>query len=67
VLTSAVATFYYLKLIVAMYMRPSDDGAVAVRIPASLGLVLAVAVLLTIQMGVLPSFPLSLAAATVPQ
>jgi NADH-quinone oxidoreductase subunit N len=67
VLTSAVATFYYLKLIVAMYMRPSEDGALAIRVPASLGLVLVVAVLLTIQMGVLPSFPLSLAAATLPQ
>jgi NADH-quinone oxidoreductase subunit N len=67
VLTSAVATFYYLKLIVAMYMRPSESGALAVRVPASLGLVLVVAVLLTIQMGVLPSFPLSIAAATLPQ
>ena len=64
VLTSAIATFYYLKLIVAMYMRPTDDGAIAVRIPASLGLVLVVTVALTIQMGVLPSFPLSLAAST---
>ena len=67
VLTSAIATFFYLKLIVAMYMRPSEDGAVSIRIPASLGLVLVVAVALTIQMGVLPSFPLSLAASTLSQ
>jgi NADH-quinone oxidoreductase subunit N len=67
VLTSAIATFYYLKLIVAMYMRPSEDSAISVRIPASLGLVLIVAVALTIQMGVLPSFPLSLAASTLAQ
>jgi NADH-quinone oxidoreductase subunit N len=67
VVTSVVATFYYLKLIVAMYMRPSEDGALSIRVPASLGLVLVIAVLLTIQMGVLPSFPLSLAAASLPQ
>jgi len=67
VLTSAIATYFYLKLIVAMYMRPSEEGAVSIRIPASLGLVLVVAVALTIQMGVLPSFPLSLAASTLAQ
>jgi hypothetical protein len=50
-----------------MYMRPSEDGALSIRVPASLGLVLVIAVLLTIQMGVLPSFPLSLAAASLPQ
>jgi NADH-quinone oxidoreductase subunit N len=64
VLTSAVATFYYLKIIVAMYMRPSEEGAVKVPIPASLALILVMAVALTLQMGVLPSFPLNLAHAT---
>jgi NADH-quinone oxidoreductase subunit N len=61
VLTSAVATFYYLKLIVAMYMRPAEAGSESLRVPASLALVLAVAIVLTIQMGILPSFPLSAA------
>src|SRR5579884_1801330 len=64
VLTSAVATFYYLKLIVAMYMRPAGEGAVAIRVPASLALIVVVAVILTIQMGIIPSFPLSAAQAT---
>ncbi len=64
VLTSAVATFYYLKLIVAMYMRPSEVSVSAVRIPASLALILIVAVILTLQMGILPSFPLDVAQAT---
>ena len=64
VLTSAVATFYYLKLIVAMYMHPSGEKAVAVRVPASLALILVVTAILTVQMGILPSFPLNAAQAT---
>jgi NADH-quinone oxidoreductase subunit N len=61
VLTSAVATFYYLKLIVAMYMRPAESGTPALHVPTSLALVLVVAIVLTIQMGVLPGFPLNAA------
>lgn len=64
VLTSAVATFYYLKLVVAMYMRPTGDRATPIRVPTSLALIVLVAVLLTIQMGVVPSFPLGAAQAT---
>ncbi|HUX86195.1 MAG TPA: NADH-quinone oxidoreductase subunit N, partial [Chloroflexota bacterium] len=59
VLTSIVATFYYLKVIAAMYMRPSAAGVQAVRVPASLVLILIVAVLFTLQMGILPTFPLN--------
>jgi NADH-quinone oxidoreductase subunit N len=64
VLTSMVATFYYLKLIVAMYMRPSPEGAPRISLSSSLVLILVVAVIFTIQMGVLPSFPLAAAHAT---
>ncbi len=64
VLTSAVATFYYLKLIVAMYMQPAGASAPAIRIPGSLALILVVAVILTLQMGILPVFPLNAAEAT---
>lgn len=64
VLTSAVATFYYLKLIVAMYMRPAGEAATPIRVPGSLALIVVVAVILTIQMGVLPVFPLNAAQAT---
>jgi NADH-quinone oxidoreductase subunit N len=64
VLTSAVATFYYLKLIVAMYMQPAGKDAVAIRVPASLALIVVVAVLLTLQMGILPGFPLNAAQST---
>jgi NADH-quinone oxidoreductase subunit N len=64
VLTSAVATFYYLKLIVAMYMRPGERGELRVPVPASVALILVVAVVLTIQLGVLPNFLLGAMAAT---
>ncbi|MBX6771476.1 MAG: NADH-quinone oxidoreductase subunit N [Chloroflexi bacterium] len=65
VLTSAVATFYYLRLIVAMYMRPCADSApAAVPLPASLTVAVVAALILTLQMGILPSFPLSMAQAT---
>ncbi len=64
VLTSAVATFYYLKLIVAMYMHPADPDTSTIRVPGSLALIVVVAVMLTIQMGILPVFPLNAAEAT---
>jgi len=64
VVTSVVGSFYYLRLVVAMFMRPSRRGIAPVRVPASLGLILVVAVLLTIQMGILPAFPLDAAHAT---
>ena len=64
VLTSIVATFYYLKVIVAMYMRPSGEGARTIRVPASLILILIVAVIFTLQMGILPTFPLNPAQAS---
>lgn len=65
VLTSVVATYYYLRLLVVMYMRPGEEGFAVARVPASLVLILIVAVILTIQMGILPSFPLNAAQSTV--
>lgn len=65
VLTSAAATFYYLRLLVLMYMRPAEEGFTLARLPASLVLILAIAVFFTLQMGILPSFPLDAAQTTV--
>src|SRR6185369_14605768 len=42
VLTSAVATFYYLRIIAAMWMRPADAGAPAIRLTGALSTVLIV-------------------------
>jgi NADH-quinone oxidoreductase subunit N len=65
-LTSAVATFYYLRIIVAMYMRPAAAGAVPLRVTGVLSAVIVVLVVATIALGVIPAGPLSLAAAASP-
>ena len=51
---SAVASYYYLRLVVAMYMRePSVDEAPAAASP-SMRLALVVAAIATIYLGVIP-------------
>jgi NADH-quinone oxidoreductase subunit N len=63
VLTSAIATFYYLRIIVAMYMRPSEGAALPLRTSGALSALLVVLVVATIALGVLPAGPLGFAAA----
>ncbi len=54
VLNSAVAAYYYLRIIVVMYMRePREESPVAPVSPA-LGVALALSVVATIYLGVLP-------------
>ena len=54
VLNSAVGAYYYLRIIVAMYMRePREDTAVA-PVSFSLGSALAISVLATLYLGILP-------------
>jgi len=54
VLNSAVGAYYYLRIIVLMYMREArDDAPVAPPSPA-LGAALAISVLATIYLGILP-------------
>jgi NADH-quinone oxidoreductase subunit N len=61
VLNSVAAAYYYLRLIVYMYMRdPEKDGVRAVLTPAA-GLALAVAVWVTLYLGVLPGGILAVA------
>ncbi len=54
VLNSAIAAYYYLRIIVVMYMREPRVEAPVTPIPAALGVALAVSVAATIYMGVLP-------------
>ncbi|MFB3812729.1 MAG: NADH-quinone oxidoreductase subunit N [Terriglobales bacterium] len=55
VINSAIAAYYYLRVIVVMYMRePSEQPAPVTRIPAGVGISLAVALVATIYLGVLP-------------
>ena len=54
VLNSAVGAYYYLRIIVAMYMRePHEDTAVS-PVSFSLGTALAVSVIVTLYLGILP-------------
>jgi len=56
-LTSAVAAFYYLRVIAAMYMKPSPEGAPEMAVPAaSQQAVMFVAAALTIGFGIFPGW-----------
>jgi NADH-quinone oxidoreductase subunit N len=64
VLNSAVASYYYLRLIVVMYMREAREDVPLPSIPLSLGAALAIALVATIYLGVLPGRVLDYAART---
>ena len=54
VINSAIAAYYYLRVIVVMYMREPKEDAPMVPMPFALGVSLAAAVVVTIYLGVLP-------------
>ena len=54
VINSAVAAYYYLRVIVYMYMRDERGDIPVARIPAGLGIGLAISLIATIYLGVLP-------------
>ena len=67
VLNSAVGAYYYLRIIVVMYMQePRGDVRVA-PVPAAIGLAIAVCVLATLFLGVLPGRVLDYAASSARQ
>jgi NADH-quinone oxidoreductase subunit N len=55
VINSAIASYYYLRVIVFMYMREPRVDAPVTPIPAGLGLALALSLAVTIYLGVLPN------------
>jgi NADH-quinone oxidoreductase subunit N len=55
VLNSAVASYYYLRIIVFMYMREPRDEAPVPAITPGLGVALAICLAVTIYLGVLPT------------
>ena len=55
VINSAIAAYYYLRVIVYMYMRDERVEAPVARIPAGLGVALAISLVATIYLGVLPN------------
>ena len=66
VLTSVVAAWYYLRLVVAMYMREPESDDVARAVPSVRGWVgIGAAAVLVVALGVLPSRMLSVAVQSV--
>ena len=59
VLTSAIATYYYLRVIVAMYMRGAEgeQPVLPVSVPVPLIALVAITILVTIQLGIFPVLP----------
>jgi NADH-quinone oxidoreductase subunit N len=54
VLNSAVGAYYYLRIIVMMYMRESRDEAPVAPVSPALGAALAISVVTTFYLGILP-------------
>jgi NADH-quinone oxidoreductase subunit N len=54
VLNSAIGLFYYLRIIVAMSTRPSEEGIPAMHLPLMGGLALVILAVLLIWLGVFP-------------
>ena len=65
VLTSVVSVFFYLRIIVMMYMTPSDAPANFPAIPKVAGAALIVSAILIVYLGILPTRLLDLAAASI--
>jgi NADH-quinone oxidoreductase subunit N len=65
VLNSAVASYYYLRLIVFMYMREAREEVPVSPIPVGLGAALAISVAATVYLGMVPGRVLDFAARTV--
>jgi NADH-quinone oxidoreductase subunit N len=65
VLNSAVGAYYYLRIIVAMYMREAQEQQPLSPIPAGLAAALTVNALATIYLGVLPGRVLDYASRSV--
>jgi NADH-quinone oxidoreductase subunit N len=54
VLNSAVGAYYYLRIIVMMYMREPRGEVPFAPVPVTSGLAIAICLLLTLYLGVLP-------------
>ncbi|MFZ0819055.1 MAG: NADH-quinone oxidoreductase subunit N [Candidatus Acidiferrales bacterium] len=61
-LNSIIGAYYYLRVIVAMYMRPAKRAFPAERVPAGVAAVLTLAAVGTIFLGVFPNYVIDFAA-----
>ena len=55
VVNSAIGAYYYLRVIVVMYMRDARKAVPVAPVPLSLGLALAISILATLYLGLLPN------------
>ncbi|HEY3972946.1 MAG TPA: NADH-quinone oxidoreductase subunit N [Candidatus Sulfotelmatobacter sp.] len=55
VVNSAIGAYYYLRVVVAMYMRESRKPVLVGPVPFGLGLALAITILATLYLGILPN------------
>ena len=65
VLTSVISVFFYLRIVVMMYMTPSDAPAQFPAVPKVAGAALIVSAILIFYLGILPTRVLELAAASI--
>ncbi len=55
VINSAIGAYYYLRIIVVMYMRESRKEVPVAPIPIGLGVALAISIIATLYLGILPN------------
>src|SRR4249919_2918155 len=65
VLTSVISVFFYLRIVVMMYMTPTDTPAQFPAIPKIAGAALVVSAILVVYLGILPARVLDWAAASI--
>jgi len=65
VLTSVVSVFFYLRIVVMMYMTPTDAPMDVPPIPRIAGFALLISALLTFYLGILPTRVLDWASASI--
>jgi len=65
VLTSVVSVFFYLRIVVQMYMTPSDAPAQVPVVPKMAAAALVVSAILIFYLGILPTRILDLAASSI--
>src|SRR5258708_38992262 len=65
VLTSVISVFFYLRIVVMMYMTPTDRPAQFPAVPKMAALALVVSAILILYLGILPTRVLEWAAASI--
>ena len=65
VLTSVVSVFFYLRIVVMMYMTPSDTPVRFPAVPRIAGAALVVSAILVFYLGILPTRVIDWAAASI--